>query len=92
MAVTQRTRPPRLPTPPTRPSRAHEIFRGLLALIATALILIGVPLALWAAFGNPLPDSAPSQEWLTAEISSSDLLRILALVVWLAWQNRRAHV
>ena len=81
----QRSRPPRLPAPTAPPSRNREVVRGLLALAATTLIVFGVPLALLASLGNPLPSSAPSSEWLTAEISSSDLLRILALVVWLAW-------
>lgn len=87
MTTTRPARSPRLPVTTSGPSRRQEVLRGLLALAATALIVVGVPLALLAAFGNPLPTSAPSRDWLTAQISTSTLLRILALVVWLAWAH-----
>lgn len=75
----------RLPATAHPPSRASEVGRGLLALAATAAIVVGVPVVLIAAFGAPWPRHVPGTSWLTAPITSSTLLDVLAVVVWLAW-------
>ncbi|MEH3032837.1 MAG: LysM peptidoglycan-binding domain-containing protein [Aeromicrobium erythreum] len=75
----------RLPVITEVPSRGAQVAKGLAALAGTALIVVGVPIALLAAFGTPWPDEKPSLEWLTAPTTSEAILGVLAVVVWLAW-------
>lgn len=85
------TRPgsPRLPVPPTptRPERRREVLAGLAALLGILLVVVGVPAALLAFVGNPLPTSAPTSDWLTAEITTSVVLKTISVLVWLAWAH-----
>ncbi len=84
MTATRTSSAARLPsTPPD--SRAAEIVRGLLALVCTLAVAIGVPVGLWAAFQEPWPSTAPTTDWLTAPITTETILEVLAAVVWLAW-------
>ncbi|TCI99446.1 LysM peptidoglycan-binding domain-containing protein [Aeromicrobium sp. IC_218] len=77
----------RLPTITKVPSRGAQVAKGLAALVGTALIVVGVPLALLAAFGTPWPDEAPSLQWLTEPTTTEALMGVLAAVVWLAWAH-----
>ena len=49
------------------------------------VLVVGVPVALIAAFGAPWPDSVPSLDVLSRPTSADTLLGVLAVVVWLAW-------
>lgn len=75
----------RLPVITDVPSRGAQVAKGLLALLGTIAIVVGVPVALLAAFGTPWPDEAPTIEWLTQPTTSEAILGVLAVVVWLAW-------
>lgn len=77
----------RLPATDALPSRGVQILLGLLALLATAFIVVGVPILLWSAFGSPWPDNGFSMEWLTSPSSTEAVMSILATVVWLAWAH-----
>ena len=85
MAATRSHQPTRLPTQSRGRRRGGEVLRGLFGLLATLVVVVGVPVGLVALVGNPLPDQAPSSDWLTAEISAETLLSILAIVLWLSW-------
>jgi len=74
--------------PPGKP--AHELARGLAALLVAALLLIGLPLLLWTAVGWPLPRAIPSPAALRdavlhGSISDQVIVKALALLTWLAW-------
>lgn len=77
----------RLPTITDVPSRGAQVAKGLAALVGTIVIVVGVPVALLAAFGTPWPSEAPSLEWLTRPTTTEATLGILAAVVWLAWAH-----
>ena len=66
-------------------NRRGEVLRGVLALVAIAALVIGVPVALYAGFGTPWPDHAPSNDWIYADFTAKDVLALLVAVVWLAW-------
>ena len=85
MPATRSPQPTRLPTQSRGRRRGGEVLRGLFGLLATLVVVVGVPVGLVALARNPLPDQAPSSDWLTAEISTETLLSILAIVLWLAW-------
>ena len=87
MERTRATRAARLPRTQALPSRGSEIARGLLALVATLVVVIGVPIGLLAAFGTPWPHERPSLDWLTRQTSADSVLHVLAFVVWLAWAH-----
>lgn len=77
----------RLPRSVALPSRGAQVARGLLALVATAAAVVGVPVLLYTAFGSPWPDTPPSLEWLTEPTSTEALIGVLAAVVWLGWAH-----
>lgn len=61
-----------------------DIVTGVLAVLALAVLLAGVPAALIVAFGSPVPH-ALSLGALTGRLGLMSILRILSIVVWLAW-------
>ncbi len=68
----------------------RDVLRGTGALLASIALLAGVPLALWALAGNPLPAGVPSldevERALTeGQVSDSTLIKMLAIACWLAW-------
>ncbi|KQY56068.1 hypothetical protein ASD11_16500 [Aeromicrobium sp. Root495] len=67
------------------PSRRAQVLKGLAALLGTIVVVVGVPIALLAAFGTPWPDEKPTTEWLTQPTTGDTVLGVLAVVVWLAW-------
>lgn len=85
MPGTPQIQPTRLPTKSRESKRGAEIVRGLLGLLATLVVVGGLPAALVILVGNPFPDEAPNRDWLTAEISTDTVLEILAIVLWVAW-------
>jgi hypothetical protein len=58
---------------------------GLLAVVLLAALTIGVPAALVMIIGLPVPKSMPSMSVLTGQLDVLTILRILSVVVWLAW-------
>ncbi|MDQ1292266.1 MAG: hypothetical protein QG608_144, partial [Actinomycetota bacterium] len=58
-------------------------------LSATALLALlgGLPAALVIFIGNPLPTQIPDRSWLTAPVSATFLVDLLAVVLWAAWAH-----
>lgn len=84
-------------------NRAHggapkrDLRAGLGALLALVVLLVGVPVALWALAGWPLPTSMPSWSSIsdalrTSHIPDTVLAKGLALVCWLVWIELTASV
>jgi LysM repeat protein len=73
-----------------RQNRAADLGHGLLALAGVLVLVVGVPAALLAWVGSPLPAAMPQLSEITAAlrdtyIPDEFLLNLLALVCWLAW-------
>jgi len=83
--ATRPNQPTRLPSQSRGSKRGGEVVRGLVGLLATLIVVVGLPAGLVLLVGNPLPEEAPNGDWLTAEISTDTLLAVLAIVLWLAW-------
>lgn len=62
--------------------RTRRLLGGLLAAIALAALLIGVPLLLVYGLGNPLPDWDALKSGV---ISDQVVLQLLGCVLWIAW-------
>lgn len=77
----------RPPGPPSRGQRPlTDRLYGLLSLLIILLILVGIPAALVALRGNPLPDSAPNPGVLLDRlIAPDDGSLFLAALTWLGW-------
>ncbi|WP_049569211.1 bacterial transcriptional activator domain-containing protein, partial [Streptomyces sp. SBT349] len=71
---------------------AGDVLRAIAAVLALIVLVIGVPLALAALIGWPGPSSAPSMDMLTDEISADAFLKVLAVLVWVAWAQFTACV
>ena len=71
------------------PGRRAELARAAAAVIALAVIVVGLPALLWHAAGNPFPDRLPSLtglgDWLLQPDSGELLLGILVALAWLGW-------
>jgi nucleoid-associated protein YgaU len=70
--------------------RISDLLRGVLALVALLVLVVGIPLALLWATGSPLPGTWPSvtaaQDALnTPHALDGAVVYVLSLVVWLAW-------
>ncbi|MDT0342889.1 BTAD domain-containing putative transcriptional regulator [Streptomyces litchfieldiae] len=77
----------------TRAGRsAGDVLKALLAFVALLALVVGVPLSLASLIGWPLPSSAPSMDMLTEEISADAFLKVLAVLVWVAWAQFTACV
>ena len=69
--------------------------RLLLAAVAAAallLLLVGVPAALLAVIGDPLPRHLPSGSDLTSALTPEEITKALAIVLWLLWLQFAAAV
>ncbi|GAA4617259.1 hypothetical protein GCM10023195_76980 [Actinoallomurus liliacearum] len=71
-------------------SRATEIMRGLGALAVLLFLLAGLPAALVAVGGSPIPHAVPSWTRITATLAQPDTGNTLFLAVvkgigWIAW-------
>lgn len=74
----------------TRPNRAADVGRGLAALVGVAVLVVGVPVALLAWVGSPLPAGVPTFSEIASAlrdtyIPDEFLVKLLALVCWLVW-------
>ncbi|PTH88273.1 hypothetical protein C9J60_15625 [Streptomyces sp. A244] len=94
-STTGTTAAPRNRTPqPVRIRRRSfgDFVKAFFALVALAVLLVGVPGALATQIGWPLPDGVPSLDWLQQEITVHTFLNILTVIVWLAWAQFTACV
>ena len=79
--------------PPARPGRRSLADRlyGLLSLLILLFLLVGIPAALVALRGNPLPDNAPDPGMLLDRLVAPDdgslFLAALTWLGWLAWTS-----
>jgi hypothetical protein len=64
---------------------AGDVLAGILAVVLLALLTVGVPLGLLTVFGLPWPHSRPTLSLLTHQLDSLAILKILTIIVWLAW-------
>ncbi len=65
----------------------HSKRTVLLGILGSLVLLIGVPVGLVMFVGNPLPTEAPSSSWLTADLTATLLVNVLAVLVWLVWAH-----
>lgn len=91
-----RTPPPvpgnRTPVPVRDRRGPREVLLALVAALALLSLVVGVPLALASVVGWPLPRTAPSLDMLTEEIDVGTFVRVLAVLVWVAWAQFTACV
>src|SRR6266581_3630826 len=77
---------PGLRRPPARARRsAGDLLAGIVAVIALLALTVGVPAGLVMLFGLPIPHNMPSISVLTRQLDAQAILRVLMVVVWLAW-------
>ncbi|WP_194891690.1 bacterial transcriptional activator domain-containing protein [Catenulispora pinisilvae] len=69
-----------------------DVIGGLAALILLAALVVGVPLALAALIGWPLPHKMPDARFFNSTINASTFTNILAVLVWIAWAQFTACV
>jgi hypothetical protein len=62
-----------------------DVLAGILAVIMLAVLIVGVPLGLVTVFGLPWPHSRPTLSLLTHQLDGLAIIKILTVVVWLAW-------
>ena len=85
----------RHPSPAHIPARRRPLadrLRGLLALLVMLALLVGIPLALYALRGNPLPDTGTDLSGLLDRLTAPDadgslFLGALTWIGWLAWAS-----
>jgi hypothetical protein len=75
-----------------RKRSAGDFFAGLAAIILLAGLVVGVPLALAAFIGWPLPHKMPDARFLNSAITASTFTNTLAVLVWIAWAQFTACV
>ena len=78
------------PTPGRRP--LADRLRGLAALLVMLVLLVGIPVALFALRGNPLPDTGTDVSSLLDRLIAPDtdgslFLGALTWLGWLAWAS-----
>jgi hypothetical protein len=87
-----------LPAPRTglgatrRRRRAGDVLLGLVAFLALAALVAGVPAALLYFVGSPVPERLPSLDALRQPVTSETLVGALGVLVWLAWAQFTACV
>src|ERR1035437_9760382 len=64
---------------------AGDVLAGFLAVILLLALTVGVPLGLVAVFGVPIPHGMPGLSVLTHQIDPFAILKVLSVLVWLAW-------
>ncbi|MDD9372303.1 MAG: hypothetical protein PV358_19430, partial [Acidimicrobiales bacterium] len=75
---------------PRRHSSTADVVKGLLGLVGTIALVVGVPAVLLAWVGSPLPAGVPSVSDVAhalrdTYIPDEFLVKALALVCWLVW-------
>jgi hypothetical protein len=64
---------------------AGDLLAGLGAVLILLVLLAGVPAALLATAGSPIPHTMPAPSLLIHRLDILATLKILSVVVWLAW-------
>src|SRR5689334_8097856 len=70
---------------PVRRRTAGDVFIGLLAVLVLIALTAGVPFGLITIFGLPIPHSMPSLSALTHQLDPFAVIKVLSVLVWLAW-------
>ena len=69
--------------------RSLLLLRGVISLVATLALIVGVPLLLATLVGWPLPTSIPTldsfEQAAQSGISDQVLVNTLAVIAWIAW-------
>jgi LysM domain len=70
--------------------RLADTGRGLVALAGVAVLVVGIPAALTALVGSPLPAHVPTVSSVTRALGNHDVpdsfvVKTLAVVCWLVW-------
>ena len=71
-------------------TRIGQLVKGLCALVLLAVLVVGIPWALWHFVGWPLPHHVPSASQLGRALNrqgvpNQTLIDALAVVVWITW-------
>ena len=79
------------------PYRVFRVARGLAALCALAVLVGGIPWALWHFIGWPLPHHVPTAAQVGRAlerqgIPAQALIDALAVVVWICWASLVASI
>ncbi|MFH8368609.1 hypothetical protein [Streptomyces sp. NPDC018031] len=78
---------------PRNPQRTFGDFvKAFLAFIALCVLLVGVPGSLAYFVGWPLPSEVPSLDTVQQPITATVFIKVLTVVVWLAWAQFTACV
>jgi hypothetical protein len=64
---------------------AGDVLAGIGAIVLLTALTIGVPIALVTLVGLPVPHTMPKLSALTSQLDITAILRILSVVIWLAW-------
>jgi hypothetical protein len=64
---------------------AGDVLAGIGAIIVLTALTVGVPVALVAVVGLPIPHTMPKLNALTSQLDTTAILRILSVIIWLAW-------
>ncbi|MEU8960904.1 BTAD domain-containing putative transcriptional regulator [Streptomyces sp. NPDC048491] len=80
------------PQPLPRRRTPGDFAKAFLAFVALLGLVVGVPAALASFAGWPLPHRMPSLDMVQQQISVNVFVKILTLVVWLAWAQFTACV
>ena len=64
---------------------AGDVLAGIGAIILLTALTVGVPIALVAVVGLPIPHTMPKLTALTSQLDITAILRILSVIIWLAW-------
>ena len=70
---------------PVKRRTAADVAGGILAILALAVLILGVPVALVTVLGLPIPHSRPTLGLLSHQLSILNIIQILSVIVWLAW-------
>src|SRR4051794_36501515 len=73
-----------------------ERLRAAGAAVVLLALLVAVPLLLVVFIGNPLPQHVPTghqiHQTLTRPLSDNAVIRVIAVVAWLAWATLLVNV
>ena len=76
--------------------RTSTIIKGLVALGVLTAVVVGLPVALWAVGGSPLPTTMPNPggwwQVLTSRDDGTLLLGVLRVAAWIGWAMFTASV
>lgn len=73
-------------------SRARTLISGLVALAALLVALVGIPVALAALGGSPLPDHVPDLQEIWTAVSTPDasgslFIGLMTIAGWIGWAS-----